>query len=82
MKNPYYCYLNDIGIIAKKEDYIPYIYVKGAGWKVDNDNLMMDRIMDYGTHSWADVDDITEAQAKKFIELMEAGKKPEPATAL
>ena len=75
MKNPYYCYLNDIGIIAKKENSIPYIYIKGKGWIVDNDNVLEDRIMDYGTHSWADVDDITIEQANKFIELLEAGEK-------
>lgn len=76
-REPYYCYLNDIDIIAKKEDHVPYIYVKGKGWVVDNDNLMMDRIMDWGTHRWYEVDDISEEEALKFIEQLEAGKKPE-----
>ena len=77
-----YYYLNDLDIIGKDENFVCYIYVKEEGWKVDNDNLVMDRIMDYGLALWASIDDITEDQANAFITLLESGDPLIPATEL
>ncbi len=77
MEKIHYCYLNDIDIVGKTEKHVPYIYQKCKGWIVDNENLIMDRYMDWGLASWASHDFISEEEAMKYIEALEAGKKPD-----
>lgn len=75
-----YYRIKDLGILGKEEDYIPYLYKPGNGWVVDNDNVLMDRIMGYddsepanspykiGNSSTMDlVEEISEKSAEKFI---------------
>jgi len=63
-----YFKLNDLGLIAKLEDRVPYIFQKGVGWSVDNENLLMDRIMGYGDSSVFDYSEIPEKEALSLIE--------------
>lgn len=42
-----YYRINDLGLLGKEEDYVPYLYKPGKGWVVDNDNVLMDRVMGY-----------------------------------
>ena len=62
-----YYLIHNLNIVAKREDFIPYIYDKEKGWIVDNDNILMDRMMGYGDHSVFDYDEITEEEAMKLI---------------
>ena len=60
--------------VAKMENYIPYIYDKNKGWVVDNNNILMDRIMGYDGESIGNsselfrIDEISEEEANKIIE--------------
>lgn len=75
-----YYRIKDLGLLGKEEDYVPYLYKPGNGWAVDNDNILMDRIMGYddsepnnspykiGNTSVLDlVEEISEKEAEKFI---------------
>ena len=75
-----YYRIKDLNLLGKEEDYIPYLYKPGKGWVVDNDNVLMDRIMGYddsepanspykiGNSSTMDlVEEISEKLAEKFI---------------
>jgi hypothetical protein len=75
-----YYRIKDLDMLGKEEDYIPYLYKPGKGWVVDNDNVLMDRIMGYddsepanspykiGNSSTMDlVEEISEKSAEKFI---------------
>ena len=42
-----YYHINDLDMLGKEEDYVPYLYKPGKGWVVDNDNILMDRVMGY-----------------------------------
>lgn len=42
-----YYRINDLDLLGKEEDYVPYLYKPGKGWVVDNNNILMDRIMGY-----------------------------------
>lgn len=79
MSVTYYC-IKDLNLLGKEEDYVPYLYKPGTGWIVDNDNILMDRIMGYDDSEPADspykignlsvidlVDKITEEEANKII---------------
>lgn len=69
-----YYFIVDLNKVAKMENYIPYIYDKNKGWVVDNNNILMDRIMGYDGESIGNsselfkIESITEEQANKFIE--------------
>lgn len=66
-------YLKDINKVGKIEDYVPYLYTYGAGWEVDNSNMLMDRVWGYdgdvlGTSDMLDsIEEITEIEANKLI---------------
>ena len=66
-----YYFINDLNIVAKSENFIPYIY--DDGWQVDNKNILMDRLMGYdgdriGSNDMLfRVDEITEEEALKII---------------
>lgn len=75
-----YYHIKDLNMLGKEEDYIPYLYKPGKGWTVDNDNVLMDRVMGYdgsepakspykiGNTSIMDlVEEIGEKEAEKFI---------------
>ncbi len=75
-----YYRIKDLDMLGKEEDYVPYLYKPGKGWVVDNDNVLMDRIMGYddsepanspymiGNSSTMDlVEEISEKSAEKFI---------------
>lgn len=68
-----YYLINDLNIVGKIENYVPYIYDKKNGWIVDNDNILMDRVMGYDGESigsvseLSKVDEITEEEVNKFI---------------
>lgn len=69
-----YYFIVDLNKVAKMENYIPYIYDKNKGWVVDNNNILMDRIMGYDGESIGNsselfkIESITEEQANKLIE--------------
>ena len=66
-------YINDLNIVAKEEEFIPYVYNKDVGWQVDNDNLLSDRLIGYDGDSIGSSDmlfrvsEITEEEAMKII---------------
>ena len=75
-----YYHIKDLNVLAKEEDYVPYLFVSGKGWVVDNDNVLMDRIMGYDSSEPADspykmgntdvmesVKEISEKEADKMI---------------
>lgn len=42
-----YYHILDLNIVGKEEEFVPYLYKKEKGWVVDNQNILMDRIMGY-----------------------------------
>lgn len=68
----YYC-INDLDIVAKKEEYVPYLYQPDTVWIVDNKNIIDDRIIGYDGESIGSsdmllrVDDITEDKVMDLI---------------
>lgn len=42
-----YYHIKDMNLLGKEEECIPYLYKQSKGWVVDNDNILMDRIMGY-----------------------------------
>lgn len=68
-----YYFLNDLQLVGKMEDFVPYLYDNERGWQVDNDNLLMDRLMGYdgesigSTSELLRIDEITLEQAEKYI---------------
>lgn len=68
-----YYYINDLKIVAKVENYIPFIYDKEKGWNVDNENILNDRLMGYdgddigSTDMLLRVDEISEEKALEII---------------
>lgn len=71
-----YYYISDLNKLGKVDNFVPYLYDKEKGWIVDNDNILMDRIIGYdgetiGTSSELfKLEEITEDQANKIIENM------------
>lgn len=69
-----YYFIVDLNKVAKMENYIPYLYDKNKGWVVDNNNILMDRIMGYDGESIGNssqlfnIESITEEQANKLID--------------
>lgn len=69
-------FINDRNIVAKEENFIPYIYDKKEGWVVDNGNILSDRLMGYDGEEIGcsdmlfRVDEITGEEANKLIEAM------------
>lgn len=68
-----YYYLTDLNQVGKVEDFVPYLHDKEKGWVVDNDNLLMDRVMGYDGDGIGSsdmvfrADEITEEQAEEKI---------------
>lgn len=68
-----YYYVNDLDIVAKIENYIPFIYDKEKGWQVDNKNILYDRLIGYdgdgigSTDMLVRVDEISEKEALEMI---------------
>jgi len=75
-----YYRINDLNMLGKEEDYVPYLYKPGKGWVVDNDNILMDRVMGFdesepsnspykiGNTSVLDlVEEISQKEAEKII---------------
>jgi len=75
-----YYRIKDLGLLGKEEDYVPYLYKPGKGWVVDNDNILMDRVMGFddsepdnspykiGSSSTMDlVKEISQKEADKII---------------
>lgn len=71
-----YYYIKDLNMVAKEEGYIPYIYKKGNGWIVDNDNILTDRLIGYDGDSIGssdmllEVEEISEQKAMELINKM------------
>lgn len=71
-----YYFILDLNKVAKVDNFVPYIYDKNKGWIVDNENILMDRIMGYDSESIGNsselfkVDEITEDQANKIIKSL------------
>ena len=71
--NVTYYWINDLKIVGKKEDHIPYIYNKEKGWIIEPDHILSDRIIGYDGYEIGcsdmlfRVDKITEAEAMKLI---------------
>uniref|UniRef100_UPI0006D0954F hypothetical protein n=1 Tax=Clostridium sp. NkU-1 TaxID=1095009 RepID=UPI0006D0954F len=42
-----YYRIKDLNLLGKEEDYVPYLYKPGKGWAVDNDSILMDRVMGF-----------------------------------
>ena len=68
-----YYWLNTRDTVAKRDDYIDYIYGT-KGWVEDDDHYVADRVIGYSggeigvTWVMAQIDDITEAELNNFIE--------------
>ncbi|EHQ88275.1 hypothetical protein [Desulfosporosinus youngiae] len=69
-----YYYLTDLNQVGKIEDFVPYLHDKEKGWIVDNDNLLMDRVMGYDGDGIGSsdmvfrADEISGAKAMRLIE--------------
>lgn len=67
-------YINDLKLVAKMENFIPYVYDKKGGWQVDNNNCLMDRLMGYdddeigSTSELVKIEEISEEEALRIIE--------------
>lgn len=61
-----YYYIKDLELVGKTVNLIPYIFTNRK-WVLDNDNLIDDRLMDYGDCSIQDIDEITPKEAKQLI---------------
>lgn len=72
--------IKDLDLLGKEDDYVPYLYKPGKGWVVDNDNVLMDRVMGFdesepakspykiGNTSIVDlVEEISQKEAEKII---------------
>lgn len=42
-----YYWINDLKVVGKRENRIPFIYDKENGWAKDDNHIIMDRIMGY-----------------------------------
>lgn len=75
-----YYHIKDMNLLGKEDAYIPYLYKPSKGWVVDNDNILMDRIMGYddsepssspykigNTSTIQLVEEISEEKAENFI---------------
>ncbi len=68
-----YYYIKNLNIVGKIDNYVPFIYRKDEGWTVDNDNILMDRIMGYDGESIGnssqlfEIKEITQKQAEELI---------------
>lgn len=65
--------VQDLKMIGKVEDFIPYLYDKDQGWIVDQGNILMDRLMGYEDGSIGNTEamaiiEITKEQAEEFIQ--------------
>ncbi len=73
-----YYFMSDLNQVGKVEDFVPYLYDEDDGWIVDNDNLLMDRIMGYdddrigNTDILFRVDEITKEEADKKIKELDS----------
>ncbi len=71
-----YYYLSDLNTVGKIDNFVPYLYHKEKGWVVDNENILMDRIMGYNGESIGNsselfkVEEITEEEALKRIDTL------------
>lgn len=71
-----YYFINDLNIVGKEEDFVPYIYDKEKGWVVDKDNILSDRLMGYdgevigSSDMLFRVDEISEEKANNLIANM------------
>ena len=80
MKTVYY-WISDLHIIGRLKDFIPYLYQKDMGWVVDQEHILMDRVMGYeksepsiygigSTDMMERVKEISEEEAMQFISNM------------
>lgn len=75
-----YYRIKDLDMLAKEEDYVPYLHRPNRGWVVDNENILMDRLMGYNDSESVEspykigclgvmdaVEEISEMEARKII---------------
>ena len=68
-----YYLVKDMNVVGKVEGSVPYLHDPTKGWVVDNDNILMDRIIGYdgesiGRMSMLDrVEEISEEKAQTLI---------------
>ncbi|MEM5817463.1 MAG: hypothetical protein AAGU16_06305 [Desulfitobacterium hafniense] len=73
-----YYFLSDLSLVGKMDDFVPYLHDKDKGWIVDNNNLLMDRIMGYDGDGIGNsdmlfrVDEITEEEANQRIKELDS----------
>lgn len=71
-------HLADINKVGKIDSFVPYIYDAQSGWRIDNENLLMDRLMGYDGETIGNgaelskIDEITKEQADKIIKSIDA----------
>nr|WP_314460710.1 hypothetical protein [uncultured Clostridium sp.] len=76
-----YYRIKDLNLLGKEEDCTSYLFKPDKGWIVDNDHILMDRLMGYdesepddspykiGNTSILDLlEELSENEAQKFIE--------------
>jgi hypothetical protein len=68
-----YYFINDLNMVGKINNFVPYLYDREKGWIVDNDNILMDRMMGYDGERIGSndmlfrIDEISEEEANKRI---------------
>lgn len=75
-----YYHIKDLNMVAKEDEFVPYVYEPGKGWVVDKDHILMDRLMGYDNTEPADspyrigntsmleaVKEVSEKEAEKLI---------------
>lgn len=72
MKTEYYR-IDDLNLIGKIENFVPYIFKPSEGWVVDNESVLTDRVFGYDGESIGASDmlvraeKITKDEAMKII---------------
>jgi hypothetical protein len=75
-----YYYISDLERLGKIDNFVPYLYDEVKGWVIDNNNVLMDRIMGYDEGSIGNsseifkVEEITEEEANARIKKSEEDK--------
>lgn len=70
-----YFWIKDLKKIGKIDNFVPYLFDLEEGWVIDNENILMDRVIGYddetiGGSSIYLVNEITKLQAYEIIKKL------------
>lgn len=74
--NPVYYHIIDLNIVGKEAEFVPYLFIKGKGWIVDEEHILSDRLIGYDVETIGSSDimlrvkEVTEEEANNIIDTM------------